>query len=302
MVGQLLAESPSVPVGFGADLFRDNVRTADGLRDVRHWIRRAAIPRMDSLVSLSLSCGVPLLHLLTERIESDNAEPKHSPKAHHRVADSIVEESLQTALAAIAPPPLRDIANGLGYRSVKPLQDRYRALCGEIANKRQLSMEDPGQSSGKAPTSRDTIERALAEDLKKDQITSILAVASSVGLSNKRRLYKGFHDVRRAIVAKNKGIRQRQREAMESALRDAFAEKPIPTVTEVARRLGFACVTGVTSRFPELTAELQRRRQAQFPKGGRRTEHIRQKLAEALKEFPPAPCFRDSRTVGRPQD
>jgi phage terminase Nu1 subunit (DNA packaging protein) len=64
----------------------------------------------------------------------------------------------------------------------------------------------------------------------------------------------------------------------------------------VARRLGFACVTGVTSRFPELTAELQRRRQAQFPKGGRRTEHIRQKLAEALKEFPPAPC---SEIVGR---
>ena len=297
MVGQLLAESPSVPADFGADLFRDNVRTAGGRRDVRHWIRRAAIPRMNSLVSLSLSCDIPLLHFLTERIESDNnAEPRHSPKAHHRVADSIVEASLRTALAAAAPPPLRDVANGLGYRTVAPLQRRYRALCGEIVNKRQLSMEGPGQSSGKAPTSRNTIERALAEDLEKDHITSILAVASSVGVSNKRRLYKGFHDVRRAIVAKNKKIRQRQREAMESALRDAFAEQPIPTVTEVARRLGFACVTGVTSRFPELTAELQRRRQAQFPKGGRRTEHIRQKLAEALKEFPPAPC---SEIVGR---
>src|SRR6202034_218569 len=101
MVGQLLAESPSVPAGFGADLFRDNVRTAGGLRDVRHWIRRDAIPRMNSLVSLSLICDIPLLDFPTERIESDNnAEPKHSPKAHHRVADSIVEESLRAALAA----------------------------------------------------------------------------------------------------------------------------------------------------------------------------------------------------------
>jgi hypothetical protein len=116
-------------------------------------------------------------------------------------------------------------------------------------------------------------------------------VASSVGWSKKTRLYKGFHDVRRAIVAKNRRIRQRQREAMESALRDAFAEQPIPTVTEVARRLGFACVTGVTSRFPEQTAALRCARQAQLSKGGPRTEHIRQKLAEALKEFPPAPCF-----------
>ena len=292
MVGQLLAESPSVPAGFGAELFRDNVRTAAGLRDVRHWIRRAAIPRMNSLVSLSLACDIPLLHFLTERIESDNnGEPKHSSKAHHRVADSIVEESLRTALAAIAPPPLRDIANGLGYRSVKPLQGRYRGLCGEIANKRRLWMEGPGQSSGKAPTSRDTIQRALAEDLEKYHITNILAVATSVGLTNKRRLYKGFHDVRRAIVAKNKRIRQRQREAMENALLDAFAEQPIPTVTEVARRLGFACVTGVTSRFPELTAELRRRRQAQMPKRGCwKTDYVRQKLAEALVELPPPPC------------
>ena len=88
MVGQLLAASPSLPAGFGSNVFRENVRKASGVRDVRDWVRRAAIPRMDSLVSLSLSCEIPLLRLLTERIESDNnTEPKHSPKAHHRVAD-----------------------------------------------------------------------------------------------------------------------------------------------------------------------------------------------------------------------
>jgi hypothetical protein len=140
------------------------------------------------------------------------------------------------------------------------------------------------------PGARDTIERALAEEPGKDGLTSLAALAAEVGLSNKRRLYEGFHAVRRAIVAKNKKIRRQKRETIENALRDAFSEQPMPTVTEVARRLGFACVTGVTSRFPEQTAALRCARQAQLSKGGPRTEHIRQKLAEALKEFPPAPC------------
>jgi hypothetical protein len=291
MVGQLLAASPSVPANFGTDLFRENVRTAGGLRDVRDWVQRGAIPRIDSLVSLSLSCDVPLLRLLMERIETgNNTEPKHSPKAHHRVADSIVAESLRTALAAFVPPPLREIANGLGYRTVAPLQRRYPVMCGEIASKRRSRMDASDQPSGKTPVPRDIIERALADELEKDDLTSFVAVAASVGLSNKRRLYKGFHAIRRAIVAKNRKIRQQKQEAMESALRDAFSERPMPTVTEVARRLGFACVTGVTARFPEQTAALRCARQAQLSKGGPRTEHIRQKLAEALEEFPPAPC------------
>jgi hypothetical protein len=163
-------------------------------------------------------------------------------------------------------------------------------MCGEIANKRQAWMEALGQASGTTPVPRDTIERALTEELGKDGLTSLAAVAAEVGSSNKRRLYKGFHAVRRAFVAKNRKIRQQKQEAMERALRDAFSEQPMPTVTEVARRLGFACVTGVTSRFPEQTAALRCARQAQLSKGGPRTEHIRQKLAEALKEFPPAPC------------
>jgi hypothetical protein len=118
MVGQLLAASPSPPAGFGANVFRENVRKASGVRDVRDWVRRAAIPRMDSLVSLSLSCEIPLLHLLTERIESgNNTEPKHSPKAHHRVADGIVEESLR---ALWRPSFLRLCARSLTGLDIKP--------------------------------------------------------------------------------------------------------------------------------------------------------------------------------------
>ena len=65
-------------------------------------------------------------------------------------------------------------------------------------------MEAPGWASGTTPVPRDTIEGALAEELGKDGLTSLAAVAAEVGLSNKRRLYNGFHAVRRAIVEKNK--------------------------------------------------------------------------------------------------
>jgi hypothetical protein len=75
-------------------------------------------------------------------------------------------------------------------------------------------------------------------------------------LSSKRRLYKDFHDLRSAIVAKNAALRRQRFEAIEKALTAAFHERPVPSVAELARRLGFAGARPVASRFPELLATL----------------------------------------------
>jgi hypothetical protein len=101
------------------------------------------------------------------------------------------------------------------------------------------------------------------EALKKNAVTSLGAVAACIGLRNKRRLYKSFHDLRRAVVSKNKRIRKQCGDAIENALRAAFDEKRIPTVTEVARRLQLRDVTRITRLFPNLSAELKYRRQGE---------------------------------------
>ena len=306
MVGALLAAGPTLPARFGLDLFRENVHSlvqdAGGYRQfragtrhpyVRDWIRRTDIPRMNSLVELSRSQNASLVRLLTERIDSGKkSDQKCFWKVHYRVAASVVEAALQAALRAAIPPPLEEIANQLGYRTVIPLQYRYPGLCREIAGRRQAGARDSRPSPSKAPVPRDRIEKALTEELSKTGFTDLRAVAASVGLSSKRRLYKDFRNLRLAIVAKNAAIRKRQVAAIENGLRAAFNEQPVPTVTEVARRLGFAAVKPLTSRFPELTTELRvcRLRAKQAKCGHRVSEHVRQRLTQALEESPPPSC------------
>lgn len=303
MVGELLAQSSSVPADFGTELFRANVTSAsvngrlpprggDRRRDVRDWVRHGALPRMDSLVALSRSLEVPLIRLLTERIDpaGGRTEPHCSPKAHHRVANATVEAALRAALTTEVPASLQEIANKLGYKAVTSLRSRYPLLCKEIAGRRHSWIEASGKISGKPSVPRAAIERALADELKREGITNLQNVAASFGV-NKRRLYKGFHEVRRAIIAKNRAIRKKNVDAIASALQTALDEQPVPTVTEMARRLGFRCVSAVTSRFPQLCAELRRKRSDKPTEPyTRKNDYVQHKLTEALVEVPPPPC------------
>lgn len=274
MVGELLAASPILSAGFGTDLFRENVRSyvhdAGGIlrfraafqnRHVRGWIRRAEVPRIDSVVALSLNQNVSLVRVLTEPIRGRNTDHRPDSHIHHRVLHSVVEEALQTTLQAAIPPPLQEIANQLQYRTVASLKKRFPVLCDEIVSRRQAAPKTFRPQTGTMPAvPRERVETALLEELNKDGLTDLRTVAASVGLSSKRRFYKGFHDLRLAIVAKNAAIRQRRVDAIENALKAAFDEQPIPTVAEVARRLGFAGARPVASRFPQLAATLSSHR------------------------------------------
>jgi hypothetical protein len=60
------------------------------------------------------------------------------------------------------------------------------------------------------PVPRDRVERALVVALNKDGLTNLRTEAASVGLSSIRRFYKGFRDLRLAIVAKNREIRKQR--------------------------------------------------------------------------------------------
>jgi hypothetical protein len=321
MVGALLAASPTLPADFGVDLLLENVRGlvrgAGGYRRLgaaiagvflRGWIQRGSIPRMESLVRLSRRVGVSLVRILTERINPETKSPQSCPwKAHYRVASSVVEEALRAALQATIPPSLQEIAGQVGYRSVYPLQFRYRALCCEIVNKRRAAMRTSRVSLARAPVPRERIELALMAELGKPGFTDLKAVAASVGLGSKRRLYKDFHELRAAIITKNATIRRRGLGVTEAALATAigtalaaaFNERPVPSVEKVARRMGYATAKPVTSRFPELVVRLracrQQSRQVQHgPRVNKRvyrpSEHVRQRLTDALEEFPPPSC------------
>jgi AraC-like DNA-binding protein len=306
MVGALLETSPTLPASFGLDPLRENVRTIvrgcggyrrfhAGVRHphVRDWIRHADIPRMSSLLKLAHSQNVPLICLLTERIERGHKlDRKFIWKAHYRVAGNVVEAALQAALQQHIPPSLQEIANRLGYRSVDPLRFRFPALCREIAARKRTVVTTTRPHPMKAPVPKGRIEEALIAELSKPDYTDLRTVAASVGLSSARRLYKSFRDLRLAISTKNAAIKRRRQELIMTVLEAAFNEQPVPSVAEVARRLGYATVKPLTSRFRERSMELRtcRRRVTQRESGQRVSERVRQTLTEALGEFPPPSC------------
>ena len=271
MVGELIAASPGLPPGFGLDQFQENARHLGGKgrfsgdfrhRNVRGWMRRGNAPRMDSLSVLSQSQNISMLALLTERIKIENVTigQRHaSPHAHYRVADAVAEGALRTALQEEPPRSLEDVARAVGYRGAASLQNRFPGLCRQVVTRRRSWLQSCGPVD--PPLPRDRIEQALSEALNQDGPVSLHALAAKIGLRNRRRLYKGFHDLRRAVVAKNKRLRQQSADATVSALRAASNETPVPTITELARRLGLRDVNRITRRFPELADALRPRRQ-----------------------------------------
>jgi hypothetical protein len=273
MVGELLAASPRLPAGFGLQQFRENARNfrrncqfhpTSEHRNVRGWRNRGKRPRMDSLVLLSLRQNVSMLRLFTERGAVEVPIAPRYAYVHYRVAAPTVEDALQAALRDDVPRPLPDIAAQLGYRSIAPLRFRFHDLCREIVRKRHANLKRSTGVPCSVPLSREHIERTLLEALKKGGPVSLSSLASAIGLRNKRRLYKGFNDLRKAVVANNQRFRRQRLDVIESALRTALTEAPAPSVTDIARRLGLKTVTTLTRRFPDLTTELKRRRQEAF--------------------------------------
>jgi hypothetical protein len=287
LVGELVAASPRIPSGFGLDQFRENTRTFRRCRQLhaivehrngRGWTRRNA-PRMDSLVLLSLHQNTSMLLLLTERVAIEVSTTRSNPHAHYRVPGLRIEEALQTALREHVPPSLAEIATRLGYRTVAPLQFRFHDLCHAITRKRRANLK-LSSIPATVPIPRDRVEQALSEALSKDGPISLTSLAKSIGLRNKRRLYKGFHDLRHAVVAKNRAHRRQRTAAIESGLRAAVAETPVPSLTEISRRFGLRSLSVLTRRFPDLSAQLKRHRQAALVNG------LHPSLISALCESP----------------
>jgi AraC-like DNA-binding protein len=271
MAGELLAASPRLPGGFDLDRFRENMRTFRRCRQVHAIVERGNIrgwtkdnaPRMDSLVLLSLHQNTSMLDLLTERIVVEPRVISHPVHAHYRVDGPTIEAALQAACREDVPPSLAEIAARLGYLSVAPLQFRFRDLCQAIMRKRRANLK-LSSAPVTVPIPRERIEQALSEALLKDRPISLSSLAESIGLRNKRRLYKGFHDLRKAVIANNRQHRRQRGAAIESALRAALAEAPVPSLKDVAQRLGFKSTSVLTRRFSDLSTELKRRRQAEL--------------------------------------
>jgi hypothetical protein len=106
-------------------------------RYARTWMNRGRAPRMDSRGALGQPGDFDATPS-TKRIAVDRAVAGQNRTRTIAWRTPPLEEALRTALGDDIRRPLTEIATHLGYRSVTPLQNRYRDLCGEIVSKREV--------------------------------------------------------------------------------------------------------------------------------------------------------------------
>ncbi|MGH9846793.1 MAG: TniQ family protein, partial [Blastocatellia bacterium] len=272
---EMIASARDLPGPPSKELITQNLRTlinhlggnckAFGEAIGRHhtivcsWRDGKHIPQLESVMQICHRLHLPIVEFLTVPIEfrTDRSEMKelffqNLSSRHHQKPD--VREA-RDQQASSRPPT------------------------------KQLS--PPIQSLPKKEKDRQ-IRRLLEWELVEECPRGVSALAEEAGYKSSSMIYKNFPDLLRAIVAKRKKYRGTDnRKLIEhgcQALTDALIEVPMPTMAEIAGRLGDFAAESFYYYFPgECRALSQRRAQL-------REDHLlkmEMSLRAALSEEPP---------------
>jgi hypothetical protein len=189
------------------------------------------------------------------------------------------------------PVEMRDDQSAMKELFFQNLNSRNRPKSGSReAGERPASVPSPPiQTLAKEEKER-RMRQLLKRELDQEYPRSVESLAIEAGYKSPTIIYKKFSDLVRAIIAKRKEYRgERKRKRLESGRRvltDALNELPMPTMKEIAARVGLAAAEDLYLRFPNECRALSQRR-AQLRKS-RRME-METNLRAALSDEPPRP-------------
>jgi hypothetical protein len=137
--------------------------------------------------------------------------------------------------------------------------------------------------------------RALERAVYGPSPQPITVLCKEIGYRNTSSLYHRFPDLCRELVAKNLKCREREDQRIRDEFAKASQEEPVPTLNQLAARLGH-CAQFLRRRFGDLCEALVARapERQHFDR-----ERIRRLLENALRQEPPLPWRTVARSVGR---
>jgi len=137
--------------------------------------------------------------------------------------------------------------------------------------------------------------RALERAVHGPSPQPITVLCEEIGYRNSSSLYHRFPDLCRELVGKNRECREREDQKIRDALAKALQEEPVPTLNQLAARLGH-CAPFLRRRFGDLCAALVARapERQHFER-----ERIRKLLENALRQEPPSSWTALALSVGR---
>jgi AraC-like DNA-binding protein len=237
----------------------------------------------------------PSLHEVAQRLGYRNTSPlrsrfpelsraitkkhqNHSPLGRKRRSSEELQQALEDILASNEEPPpsLHEVAQRLGYYGAYELHRR----CPELANAIVTNYQKFDPSRKKRMSSIE-LQRALESILASNEEPppSIQEVAHRLGYRSVSTLYSRFPDLSYAITAKYQKYHPSRREPMDAeVLRQSLEailasnEEPLPSIREVALRLGYRSETSLYDRFPDLTHKI-------VAKHRKHTSHYKERIS-----------------------
>jgi hypothetical protein len=269
----------------------------------RGWL---GAPVQNELAEYADAGELHIARILTERIPAGDREwsgardllaQRSSGVCSLRPA-SQVRRALEEALNSVIPVSLAHVAQQLGYRRVHTLRRRYPELCDEIQKKHDnIGSAAPRRGERYAHPTPEMAREALERAVRDSPRQSLIAICKEIGYRNVSSLYHRFPELCRALVTKNRAWREQKDQRVGALITKALDEQPVPTLKEMARRIGHYPHL-LRSRFPELCAALV----AQLPERKRlQRERIRKQLEDALQQNPAPPMQVVAQSVGRNQ-
>ena len=180
---------------------------------------------------------------------------------------SEIRRTLQLALGAAVPTSVIEIARRLGYTTTHSLYTADRRLCYKISARYQQAGGRSWWMRPDAPRTCDGRTRELLEEsLKSIEPTPVYQIAASLGHPDAAYIRRQLPDLCAAIDRKIAQAKMDRFEKMGRILKSAIHEIPVPSLVEVARRLGYSYAAIVQRHEPGLCKQLLERRRVYIAK------------------------------------
>lgn len=238
---------------------------------------------MDLMLNGLFDLAIPISRLFDEYPDL-SPEPRHCSQEIHRTAVprysvAVRKQYLQEELDSKHSRSPRDLAANLGYRGTAQLWRADRKLFKKLAESSdytaplKLSKEQRREM-------KDNARKHLENSVSGEANPSVYELAIEIGGLNEHTLRRWFPDLCRKIAAKRETQKNNQ---AETELRRALIERPVPSVSEVARRSRQSLAI-LAKRAPNLYRQLKAARTRNY---AAEAEELYGRILPLLSQHPP---------------
>lgn len=199
------------------------------------------------------------------------AERIHDPAEARRICE--------LALVEDTPPLIREVAIRLGYSYKYP--QAVGRLCPDLYQLLVPRRLEYDQRATDALLKE--LQKALREALREEPPPSLLAIAVRCGVDS-RQFKSHCPELCRKLAERRTQFKDRRSQEQRGILEAALQEVPIPSLREMAKRIGYQGKNGITRHFPDISREVAARRKELRQQQCEETQWI---LEQILSETPP---------------